>query len=391
MLNFNYCSPTNFVFGEGTEVQVGALTAAYSTKRRALIVFGSERIRTNGLLERVEASLRAEGIEYFELSGVQPNPRIALVREGIALVHRENIDFILAVGGGSVIDTAKGISCGALYDGDVGDFLCMKAEPEAGLPVGVILTLSATGSEGSNCAVITNDEGEKAGICHEAIRPRFAIMDPALSYTVPKWHTACGSSDILAHILEAYFTPTPDVEATDEFIEGLVRTVVHFTPIAIAQPDNYNARAQIMWCGMIANSGFFHAGRLADTAPHALAECLGATLTHGATLTAVIPSWMRYTYRSKLERYVRYARQIWGIDTTSMSDEETALAGIDATEQFFHSIGAPTSLEALGLDPDTDPVRLAAGDFFGWTQIPGFTFTLNEADRRAIYESAARD
>lgn len=390
MLNFNYCSPTNFVFGRDTESQAGELVSEYSKKGKVLIVYGSDRVKKSGLLTRVEDSLHASNISFVELSGVQPNPLISLVREGIALARKENVDFILAVGGGSVLDTGKGIACGVPYDGDVDDFLSMKAEPQTALPVGAVLTLSATGSEGSNCAVITNDAGEKAGLCHELIRPKFAILNPELTCTVPKWHTACGSCDILAHILESYFTPTADVQATDEFIEGLVRTVIQFAPVAIEHPEDYNARAQIMWCGMIANSGFFHVGRLADTAPHALGECLGSTLTHGATLSAVIPSWMKYTYKKKLDRYVRYAEKIWGIKTEGMTKEEAALAGITATEEFFRNLGAPVSLEELGLDPETAPARLAAGDFFGWTQIPGFCFELNEDDRRNIYELAAR-
>lgn len=390
MLNFSYCSPTNFVFGKDTEQQVGELISEYSVKRKVLIVYGSDRVKKSGLMDKVEDALHTAGISYVELSGVQPNPLISLVREGIDLARKEAVDFILAVGGGSVLDTGKGIACGVPYAGDINDFLSMQAEPQSALPVGVILTLSATGSEGSNCAVITNDEGEKAGLCNELIRPKFAIMDPALTCTVPQWHTACGSCDIMAHILEAYFTPTEDVEATDEFIEGLLRTVIRFAPVAIETPDNYNARAQLMWCGMLANSGFFHVGRLADTAPHALGECLGAKLTHGATLSAVIPSWMAYTYQKKLDRYIRYAEKVWGIDTSSMTKEEAARSGVEATRAFFVKLGAPVSLEELGLDPDTAPERLAAGDFFGWTQIPCFIFELDEADRRSIYEMAAR-
>ena len=243
MLNFDYYSPTKFVFGEHAEEQTGELTAPLTGSRRILIVYGSSRIEEDGLLARIEASLQADGISWVKLSGVKPNPEIGLVREGVSLVRREGVDFILAVGGGSVLDTGKAIACGARYDGDISSFLNGSAEPEDALPIGVVLTLSATGSEGSNCAVITNDEGEKAGICSECIRPRFAVMNPALTCSVPKWHTACGSSDILAHILEPYFTNTPDVDITDELIEGLIRTVVKYAPIAVKEPDNYNARA----------------------------------------------------------------------------------------------------------------------------------------------------
>lgn len=390
MLNFDYYSPTKFVFGEHAEEQTGELTAPLTGSRRILIVYGSSRIEEDGLLARIEASLQADGISWVKLSGVKPNPEIGLVREGVSLVRREGVDFILAVGGGSVLDTGKAIACGARYDGDISSFLNGSAEPEDALPIGVVLTLSATGSEGSNCAVITNDEGEKAGICSECIRPRFAVMNPALTCSVPKWHTACGSSDILAHILEPYFTNTPDVDITDELIEGLIRTVVKYAPIAVKEPDNYNARAQIMWCGMLANSGFFHVGRMADTTPHALGERLGPAYTHGATLSAVIPAWMKYTYLSKLERYVRFAEKVWGVDSGSMTQEEAALAGIKATEEFFIGLGAPVSLQELGLDPKTAPSELAKGDFYGWTQIPGFFFEMDEQDRRKIYELSAK-
>lgn len=391
MLNFEYYSPTNFVFGKDTEEQVGTLTAVHTMARKVLLVYGSSRIEKDGLLAKIEKSLEDSGISAVKISGVKPNPEIGLVREGIELVKQEGTDFILAVGGGSVLDTGKAIACGALYEGDIADFLSGKAEPQQALPIGVVLTLSATGSEGSNCAVITNDEGEKAGICNECIRPQFAIMNPALTCTVPKWHTACGSSDILAHIMEPYFTNTPDVEITDELIEGVIRTVIKYAPIAIAEPDDYNARAQLMWCGMLANSGFFHVGRMADTTPHALGERLGAAYTHGATLSAVIPAWMKYTYLSNLNRYVRFAHNVWGIDTTSMTREEAALAGIKATEEFFRSLGAPTKLQELGIDPETAPAELAAGDFFGWTQIPGFFFEMDEQDRRKIYELSTEE
>ncbi len=389
MLNFEYCSPTNFVFGKDTETQVGELTAVYTEKKKVLLVYGSSRIEKDGLLEKIENSLKKEEIQAVRLSGVQPNPAVELVREGCRIVREEGIDFILAVGGGSVIDTGKAIACGALYVGDVEDFLTGVAEPEKALPVGSVLTLAATGSEGSNCAVITIESGEKAGICNELIRPKFAVMDPALTCSVPKWHTACGSSDILAHIMEPYFTNTPDVDLTDEFIEGLIRTVVKYAPVAVEHPDDYNARAQLMWCGTLANSGFFHVGRLADTTPHALGERMGAAYTHGATLSVVIPAWMKYTYKSKLDRYVRFAKNVWGIQTDGISEDEAALAGIKATEDFLRELGAPVRLKDLGFDPATAPAMLAEGDFDGWSQIPGFFFEMNQEDRQKIYELAA--
>lgn len=389
MLNFNYHLPTNYVFGKGTEKQVGELTAAYTEKKKILVVYGSSRIEKNGLLETIENSLHQEGIALIKLPGVQANPVISLVRKGVAIVKKEGIDFILAIGGGSVLDTAKAIACGACYDGDISDMLNAIVEPQTVLPVGVVLTLSATGSESSNCAVITVDSGEKGAICHELIRPKFAVMNPELTCSVSKWHTACGSSDILAHALEAYFTKTADVDLTDELIEGLCRTIIKYAPIAVENPNDYNARAQLMWCGALANNGFFQVDRIADTASHALAEHLGAELTHGATLTAIIPALMLHTYKRSITRYVRYAEKIWGIDISKMEAEEAALAGIEATKEFFHKLGAPVSLKELGLDPKLTPAVLAEGDWSGWNEVPGFFFELDEEDRRRIYELAA--
>ena len=292
MLNFEYCSPTNYVFGRDTQARVGELIESCAGAKKVLIVYGNDRIVKSGLYAQVVRALEEKGMEHVELSGVVPNPRISLVRQGIALAKAEKVDFVLPVGGGSVIDTGKAVACGAVYDGDVEDFFTGAAEPQDSLPVGVILTLSATGSEGSNCAVISLDSGEKAGICVDACRPRFAIMNPELTYTVPKWQTACGSADIMAHVLEPYFTRTEDAQLTDRLIEGLLKTVIAYAPVAIAEPENYNARAQLMWCGTLANSGFLAVGREGDTAPHALGEMLGGRFdkTHGATLSAVLPA-----------------------------------------------------------------------------------------------------
>lgn len=391
MLNFEYCSPTKFVFGKNTEEQIGQLTAPYTKSKKILLVYGSARIEKEGLLGRIEEILGQQGITAVKVSGVKPNPEIGLVREGCRAARESGADFILAVGGGSVLDTGKAIACAVPYSGDVKDFLTGKAEPETALPVGAVLTLAATGSEGSNCAVITTEEGEKAGINNEVIRPKFAVMDPVLTYTVPQWHTACGSSDIIAHIIEPYFTTTKNVDATDEFIEGLIRTVIKHAPRAVADPEDYDARAQLMWCGTLANSGLFHAGRMADTAPHALGERMGPEYTHGATLSVVIPAWMKYTYKTMIDRYIRFARNVWGINTDQMDKEDAALAGIHAMENFFREIGAPVRLQELGFDPKTAPAELAAGDFDGWSQIPGFFFELNEEDRRKVYELAAEE
>ena len=385
MLNFEYCSPTNYVFGRGTQARVGELIENSAGAKKVLIVYGNDRIVKSGLYAQVVKALEEKGMEHIELSGVVPNPRISLVRQGIALAKAEKVDFVLPVGGGSVIDTGKAVACGAVYDGDVEDFFTGAAEPQDSLPVGVILTLSATGSEGSNCAVISLDSGEKAGICVDACRPRFAIMNPELTYTVPKWQTACGSADIMAHVLEPYFTRTENVQLTDRLIEGLLKTVIAYAPVAIAEPENYNARAQLMWCGTLANSGFLAVGREGDTAPHALGEMLGGRFdkTHGATLSAVLPAWMTYTWHKKPERYAQYARNVWGI--TEPDTEKAAKLGIDATREFFRSIGAPVSLSELGVDADRYAREMADAISEGWDEVPGFFFDLTAEDRYQVY------
>lgn len=385
MLNFEYCSPTNYVFGPDTQARVGELIESCAGAKKVLIVYGNDRIVKSGLYAQVVRALEEKGMEHVELSGVVPNPRISLVRQEIALAKAEKVDFVLPVGGGSVIDTGKAVACGAVYDGDVEDFFTGAAEPQDSLPVGVILTLSATGSEGSNCAVISLDSGEKAGICVDACRPRFAIMNPELTYTVPKWQTACGSADIMAHVLEPYFTRTEDVQLTDRLIEGLLKTVIAYAPVAIAEPENYNARAQLMWCGTLANSGFLAVGREGDTAPHALGEMLGGRFdkTHGATLSAVLPAWMTYTWRKKPQRYAQYARNVWGI--TEPDPEKAAKLGIEATREFFRSIGAPVSLHELGIDADRYAREMAEAISEGWDEVPGFFFDLTAEDRYQVY------
>lgn len=390
MLNFEYYSPTNFIFGKGAEECVGQQVAAASKAKKAMIVYDTDRIEKNGLLQQIRDSLKENGVESIEINGVLPNPRVALVREGIQKAREAGIDFVLAIGGGSVIDTGKAIAIGVPYEGDYLDFTTGAAEPQEALGVGVILTLAATGSEGSSCAVITNDDGIKAGVVNDMIRPKFAIMNPEMTYTVPAWHTACGSVDILAHILEAYFTDTPNVVLGDELIESIVRCVIHYAPIALAEPDNYEARANLMWCGTMANSGFFALGRMSDTAPHALGEAMGATITHGATLAVVLPAWMQYTYPTKVARYARYARKVWCIEEAD--DEKAAQAGIKATKDFFKSLGAPVTLQAVGIDP-SKVEKLADGNYEGWyeecwTGIPGFVFELTREDRVKLFQLA---
>lgn len=391
MLNFEYCSPTQYIFGKGTEQEVGAYVARYSEKKKILLVYSNERIRKNGLYDVVTASLRENGISWAEISGVQPNPRISLVESGIELAKKEGVDFVLAVGGGSTIDTGKAIACGSLYEGNVHDFFTGVCEPDESLPVGVILTLSATGSEGSNCAVISLESGEKAGFCVDACRPKFAIMNPELTYTVSTWQTACGSADIMAHVIEPYFTRDGDGQLVDRMIEAVLKTVIEFAPQAITNPTDYNARAQLMWASTMANCGLLGIGRDGDTAPHALGEMLGGKFdkTHGATLSIVIPAWMQYTYRKRIGRYVQYAKNVWDIDITGKTAEEAAEEAIDRTKRFFHMIGAPTSLKEIGVDAQKYAREMADEISEGWDEVPGFFFDLTAEDRYNIYMLAA--
>ncbi|MBP2072453.1 iron-containing alcohol dehydrogenase [Thermoanaerobacterium butyriciformans] len=353
MNNFDFVCPTKIIFGKGTENRVGQETKKYSKK--VLFVYGSGSIKKTGLYDKVVKSLKDNGVDYIELSGVKPNPRLSLVYEGIKICKENGIDFILAVGGGSAIDTAKAIAVGALYDGDVWDFFVGKAEIEKALPVGVILTLAATGSEASDSAVITNEDGwYKKGIHSDLIRPQFAIMNPELLYTLPQYQTAAGAADIMAHIMERYFTNVRNVDLTDRLCEATLKTMINNVPRLIENPEDYDARAEVMWAGTIAHNGLLDTGRIGDWASHRIEHELSAIydIAHGAGLAIIFPAWMKYVYKHDLDRFVQFAVKVWDVDLTFTDREEIALEGIKRLEDFFRNIGLPVTLKEANIPYD---------------------------------------
>ena len=360
MFGFGYYSPTKVIFGKGTENQVGELIKTYGAKK-VLIHYGGKSAVKSGLIDRVKASLKASGVAYTELGGVVPNPRLSKVREGIELGKREDVDFILAVGGGSVIDSAKAISYGlAEPQKDVWELFAKKRKAENFLSIASILTISAAGSETSNSCVITNEEtGEKRSYNDDIARPKFAIMNPELTMSLPDYQTESGCADIMMHTMERYFTQGGNMELTDEIAEGLLRTVIKCAKILHHDPENYEARAEVMWAGSLSHNGLTGCGNDGgDFASHMLEHEMGGMfdVTHGAGLSAIWPSWARYVYKNCLPRFVRYATRVMGV-TTEDTDEKTALKGIEAMENFYREIGMPVNFKELGIAPTDEQIR----------------------------------
>ena len=384
---FQFCSPTRYILGKGVEDEVGAETRRLGNV--ALLHYGGGSIKRSGLYERVLASLKQAGVAVVELSGVKPNPRLSLVQEGIDLVRREGVEVILAVGGGSTIDSAKAIAMGAAYEGNVWDFYSGAAQPKAALPVGVVLTIPAAGSEGSPDSVITNEDGWlKRGATGDVIRPAFALMDPELTFTLPPYQTGAGSTDIMVHILERYFTNVDHVELTDRLCEATLKTMIDNVPGVRDNPQDYDARAEIMWSGTVAHNGLLNTGRLGDWASHAIEHELSALydVAHGAGLAVIVPAWMRYVYKANLPRFIQYATRVWNVEMNYDDPERTALEGIRRTKEFFRLIGMPTSFEELGVPQDRieEMARKAVLD-----GPLGHFMTLQEQDVAAIYRIAA--
>lgn len=349
MINFDYYSPTYFAFGKEKEYETGKLAKQFGATK-VLLHYGGGSVIKSGLLERVKASLINEGIEFAEFGGVMPNPRAALVYEGIELCKKENFDFILAVGGGSVIDSAKAIAAGALYEGDFWDFFSGKVIEKA-LPVGTVLTIAASGSEGSPTSVIANEElGMKHSTTSNALRPKFSIMNPTLTQTLPAYQSACGITDIIAHLYERYLTNTDEVELTDRLIESVILTMIHEGPRVIDNPDNYDARANIMWAGMMAHNNIVGVGRTQDWTSHAIEHELAAEYDtpHGAGLAVIMPAVFAYTMKHDIDRFVQIATRVWEVPMNESEPEITAKAGIEALQSFLISIGMPRTLSELG-------------------------------------------
>lgn len=350
MLNFEFCSPTRFVFGKNTEAKAGEMVKKFGGTK-VLIHYGGGSVIRSGLLDRVKESLKNESVDFVELGGVQPNPRSGLVYRGIDLCREENVDFILAVGGGSVIDSAKAIAAGVLMDEDFWNYWEVKKQVTAALPIGTVLTIPAAGSESSYNSVITNEKTlVKRGTSGDPLRPRFSILNPELTFTLPAWQTASGASDIIAHVLERYFTNTPEVEVTDRLCEALLLTMVKETPRVIADPENYEARANIMWAGALAHNNVVGVGREQDWSTHAIEHELSALydVTHGAGLAVLFPAWMKWALPQDPKRFATMATRIFGIEHTG-DDTETGMLGIQAWRDFFNSIGMPDNLKDLGV------------------------------------------
>lgn len=349
MENFTFYAPTYFIFGKNTEEEAGKYVRRFGGTK-VLIHYGGGSCIRSGLLDRVKKSLDDQGIAHIELGGVRPNPRSGLVYEGIELCRKEGVDFILAVGGGSTIDSSKAIAAGAVYDGDFWDFY--EGRPVTGaLPVGTVLTIAAAGSEGSPDSVITKEDGMfKRGASGEALRPRFSILNPALTETLPPYQTAAGITDIIAHLYERYLTNTSEVEVTDRMIEALIMTMIHEGPRVIAEPDNYQARANIMWAGMMAHNNSCGVGRSQDWNSHNIEHELSAQYdcAHGAGLAVTMPAVFTYVMQHDVTRFAQIAVRVWGCPMDFYHPEKTAAEGIAALRRFLISIGMPSNFRELG-------------------------------------------
>ena len=362
MFDFKYFTPTKVLFGKNTEDKVAELIKEFGGKK-VLIHYGGGSVIRSGLMQRVTDKLDAAGIPYVKLGGAVPNPHLSLVYEGIELCKKEGIDFLLAVGGGSAIDSAKAIGYGVMNDGDVWDFYDYKRQVKGCMPLGVILTLAATGSEMSDSSVITKEEGlVKRGYSSDFGRPRFAILNPELTMTLPDYQTACGCTDIMMHTMERYFTNGGNMELTDSMAEALLRTVKENALILVRDPKNYDARAEVMWAGSLSHNGLTGCGNDGgDWMTHKLEHELGGLydVAHGAGLAAIWGSWARYVYKNCLPRFKRFALNVMGV-AASGTDEEIALKGIEAMEDFYRAIKMPTNLRELGVKATEDDLKLMA-------------------------------
>ena len=392
MNNFVFYSPTEFVFGKATEMQVGALARKHGA-RKVMIVYGGGSVVRSGLLDRVKQSLREAGIEYCLMGGVQPNPVDTKVYEGIEFCRREQADMLLPVGGGSVIDTAKAIAAGVLYEGDFWDFYIGKAKVTKALKVAVVLTIPAAGSEGSGNTVITKLDGlQKLSLrVPEVLRPVFSIMNPELTYTLPPFQTSCGVADMMAHIMERYFTNTQEVEIGDRLCEGTLMAIINEAPKVMRNPEDYGARANLMWAGMIAHNGTCGVGCEEDWASHFLEHEISAIygVTHGAGLSVIFPAWMTWMVEHNVGKIAQYAVRVWGVPE-SEDKKAVALEGIGKLKAFFNSLGLPVTFKELGVEnPDID--RLADSLHRNKGELVGNYVKLTKQDSKEIYRLACAE
>lgn len=391
MQDFDFCVNTNFIFGRDAQTRAGAELARLGAKKVLIHHDDGPFLYSTGLLDNLKASLAANGIESIELGGVKPNPRLSLIYQGISLARAQGVNFLLAIGGGSVIDSAKAIAAGTLYDGNVWDFYAKGTPVPAALPIGVLLTNPATSSESNGTSMVNNEEkGEKLMLISPAIRPAVVFMNPELTFSLPKFVTACGITDMFSHICERYFSPDEEIGVTDRMEEAVLKTLVDIGPKLIADPTNYFLRANAMWIGTIAHNNTLGVGRRTDWATHLLGNELSALYDtpHGATLSIMMPSWMRYVYRQKPLRFARYAREVFGLPWDGQNTLQAAEAGIEATENFFKSMGMPVSFAQFNVPANGVEDMLARIPFDGDDQSIGGIVRLNRSDAQKIFTMA---
>lgn len=390
MNDFRFYTPTQYIFGKEAQKNAGKLSAEILGKR-ILLIFGEHSARKSGLLDEIENNLLENGVKFYEFGGIKPNPTDGPVREGIRLCREEGITGILAIGGGSAIDTAKAIAAGAIYEGDFWDFYSGKAVPAAALPLGVVLTIPAAGSEGSGNSVITKeDELKKVSIRTDyVLRPKFALLNPELTYGLPPYQTACGIVDMIAHILERYFTPTNGADVSDRISEGIIKAIISNAGIVMHHPEDYNARANIMWAGTLAHNGICGCGKIEDWGCHGLEHEISALygVAHGAGLSVILLAYMKYILDRKPGRLADLARNVFQVCQENCDDKDAALAALKEFEKFFISLGMPTSFSELGIEnPDIDrlveKVHQTKGETFG------AYYPITSEVSRAIYENA---
>lgn len=388
MKDFNFYTPTRYIFGRNAQKNTGVLTSEI-LGNKVLIVFGKGSVKKSGLLNEIESSLKENKVKFLEFGGIRPNPTDTPVRLGIGLCREEGVTGILAVGGGSVIDTAKAIAAGVKYDGDFWDFFSGAAKPETALPIGVVLTIPAAGSEGSGNSVITKEDGlVKVSIRTDyVLRPKFAIMNPELTFTLPPYQTACGIVDMMAHILERYFTPTQGVEVSNAVSEGLLKAIISEGKKVMKNPADYDSRANIMWAGTLAHNGICGCGKVEDWASHGLEHEISALydVAHGAGLAVIIPAYMKFMLRHRPEMIVKFARNV--LDIKIEDDFQAAKEGIKKIEDFFRSLGMPVTFSQLGIDNPDIPLLVSKvhknkGEIFG------AYYPVTRDVSKAIYELA---
>lgn len=385
MDSFEFMSPTKFILDKDADLLCGREIKNYSDNV-LFVHYGDKYTYESGLYDRIMGAIKEAEIECYELPGVQPNPRVSLVREGIKICREHNIGCILAVGGGSVIDTAKAVGIGVFYDGDVWDYYSKKAVPTKSLPVGTVMTLPATGSEGSNGSVLKNDEtGESADVMGDILRPKFTLMNPQLTKTLPKKQTVYGIIDIFSHVLERYFSTSVDAHLTDYMCEGVMKSIIVNANTLMKDLNDYNARAELMWTSVIAHNGLLGTGRNQDWATHTIGAQLSANYNsvHGATLSVLFPNWAKYVYKNNIPRFAQFAHRVFDVPV-DLDPEQAALEGIAKMREFFSSMGAPEKLSDIGITSDEKFDKMS-NDACRFGNIGGI-MTLTPEDVKRIYQ-----